>query len=98
MLTTEQDAAEIWNSEYKCNCAWLLEKPDSRIKRLSRRHKDRVEAAAVSEIIATDALNDWQSSIISASSSDDDEFLVSFAITYNFRYCTTPQIFPSFKV
>lgn len=84
VLTTEQDSAEIWKNEHKCNCAWLLEKPDSRIKRLSRRH-NRVEAAAVSKTVASDAQNDWQSSIISASSSDDEEFLVSLIRVY--IYC-----------
>lgn len=90
VLTTEQDAAEIWKSEHKCNCAWLLEKQDSRIKRLSRRHKDRFEVVAVTETIVSDALNDWESSIISASSSDDDEFLVSFArATFSVLYNRT---------
>lgn len=83
LLTTETDSANRWNQEKQCNCTWVIEEVNTRMRRIQKRqttHHQQVlheQQQQKLQTLSREQLDGWQSSsIITHSSDEDDEFLV----------------------
>lgn len=69
-LTTEQDCADVWSTETKCQCEWTLEQGGNKqIRAMKRRQENNKIDQIINDIIDVSAYRDTKES-----DDEDDEF------------------------
>lgn len=71
------DSANRWDQERKCQCAWVIEALNTRVRRVHKRPSQMLHEQPQQQTLSRESLDGWQSSALTHSSDDeDDEFLV----------------------